>query len=74
MLSKKLRLNINYIEFKYVKKFINKKDFKLIQKKLDLFKLDPFSLDTKDKDLLFKKYLNDLTRYHYSKSNLYKKI
>tara|TARA_Y200000002_G_C22644117_1_gene648343 strand:+ start:29 stop:1081 length:1053 start_codon:yes stop_codon:yes gene_type:complete len=46
----------------------------LIQKKLDLFKLDPFSLDSKDKDLLFKKYLNDLTRYHYSKSNLYKKI
>jgi len=25
MLSKKLKLNINYIEFKYVKKFLNKK-------------------------------------------------
>ncbi len=46
----------------------------MIQKELDLFELDPFSLDERDKKIIFKKYLNDLTRYHYIRSDLYKKI
>jgi len=46
----------------------------LIYKNFDLFKLNPFSLKGEEKKVIFKKYLNELTRHHYKKSSLYKKI
>lgn len=46
----------------------------MIQKNFNPLKLDPFSLKEEEKKIIFKKYLNDLTRYHYKKSSLYKKI
>ena len=44
------------------------------QKNFNLFNLNPFSLKEEEKNIIFKKYLNELTRYHYKKSFLYQKI
>lgn len=44
-------------------------------KELDkLFKLKPYSLNEKKKDILFKKYLNFLNSYHYRNNKNYRKI
>ena len=41
---------------------------------INIIRENPYSLDKNEKNIFFQKKMNDLTKYHYSKSNIYKQI